>query len=181
VTADDLGQHERRAIAVLHVGRMDHGMNKIALGVGHDVPLASLDLLACIVAPRPAALGGLDALAVDDPGARRGFAPHGFTTDQQQRVIEREPKTIVTPQVEPAPHRRDGRKAGRQHPPRQPATQQIQDRLDDPPQRPFTRSPHTIGRWKERFEHGPLGIGQIAWQSQLRAGIMRPGGVGPHR
>jgi hypothetical protein len=30
---------------------MDHSMNQIALGVGHDVPLAPLDLLARIIAP----------------------------------------------------------------------------------------------------------------------------------
>ncbi len=46
---------------------MDHGMNEIAIGVGHDVPLAALDLLARIVAPWSAALGGFDALAVASP------------------------------------------------------------------------------------------------------------------
>ena len=41
VTADDLGQNKRRAIAILHVSGVDHGMNEIALGVGHDVSLAA--------------------------------------------------------------------------------------------------------------------------------------------
>ena len=148
VTADYLSQHQRRAIAVLHVSGVDHGMNEVALGVGHDVSLAALDLLACVIAARPAAFRRLDALAVDDPSARRSLAPNGFPADQQQSVIERKPKTIVTPQVEPASRRRDRRKAGRQHPPRQPATQQIQDRLDDPPQRPFAVSPYMGGDGK---------------------------------
>ena len=181
VTADDLGQDERCTITVLDIGGMDHGMNEIAIGVGHDVPLAALDLLACIVAPGPAALGGFDALAGDHPGAGRGLASHRFPPDQQQGVIEREPQTIVAPQVEPASHRRDRRKTGRQHPPRQPAAQQIQDRLDNPPQWPFTRSSHTAGHRKERLEQPPFGVGQIAWQSQVGPGILRPGGVSPHR
>ena len=42
---DDLGQHQRRAIAILDIGSMDHGMDQIAIGVGQDVALASLDLL----------------------------------------------------------------------------------------------------------------------------------------
>ena len=67
MATDYLGENERCAVAILNVGGMDHGMNEIALGVGHDVPLATLDLLACIIAPWPAALGGLDALAVDGP------------------------------------------------------------------------------------------------------------------
>ena len=65
---DDLGQHERRAVAELDIGGMDHGVNQIAFGVGQDVALAALDLVACIIAAMPAALGGLNALAVDHPG-----------------------------------------------------------------------------------------------------------------
>jgi hypothetical protein len=38
------------------------------------VALAALDLLACIIAPRPAAFRGFRALTVDHPGAGRGFA-----------------------------------------------------------------------------------------------------------
>jgi hypothetical protein len=51
VTADDPGQDEQCTITVLDIGGVDHGMNKIALGFGHDVPLAALDLLARSVAP----------------------------------------------------------------------------------------------------------------------------------
>jgi hypothetical protein len=44
-------------------------MDQIALGVGQDMALAAFDLLACIITAGPAALGGLDALAVDDSRA----------------------------------------------------------------------------------------------------------------
>lgn len=91
---DNLGQHEWRAIAVLHVSGVNDGMNQITISVGHDGTLAPFGLLACIVTPGPAALGGYDALAVDDPSARRSLAPHGFPADQKQGVIEREPRPL---------------------------------------------------------------------------------------
>lgn len=38
---DDFGEHQRRPVAVLDIGRMHHGLDKIAIGVGQDVPPAS--------------------------------------------------------------------------------------------------------------------------------------------
>ena len=43
---DDLGEQQWRAIAILDVGGVDQGVNQIALGVGKDMALAPLDLLA---------------------------------------------------------------------------------------------------------------------------------------
>src|SRR3546814_19019841 len=77
-------------------------MNQVAVCVGQDVALAPLDFLARIVAPRPAALGGFDTLAVDHSCTGRSFAPCRFPADQKQRMIERKPQTIVAPQVEQA-------------------------------------------------------------------------------
>jgi hypothetical protein len=42
---DDLGEQQRRAIAILDVGGVDQGMNQIALGVGEDMALAPLVFL----------------------------------------------------------------------------------------------------------------------------------------
>ena len=65
----DAGQHVRCTVAVLNIGCMNDGTDQQALRVGDDVPLSSLYLFASIIASRPAALGGLDALAIDDTGA----------------------------------------------------------------------------------------------------------------
>lgn len=46
--ADDLSQHERRAIAILDVGGVDYGVNQITVSVCQDVTLEAFDLLACI-------------------------------------------------------------------------------------------------------------------------------------
>ncbi len=43
-------ENQRRAIAILHVGRMDHGIQEEPQRVDKNVPLAALDLLARIIA-----------------------------------------------------------------------------------------------------------------------------------
>lgn len=62
---DDCGEHQRCAIAVLDVGGVDYGVNEIAVGGGEDVALASLDLLACVIAPKSATFRCFHRLAVD--------------------------------------------------------------------------------------------------------------------
>ena len=122
---DDFSQHQRRAVAVLNVGSVDHGMNEITLGVGKDMALASLHLLARVIATRPAAFRGFHALAVDHAGARRSLPAVRRACNHQQSVIDRQPQPVVAPKVEPVPHSRNGRKARRQHPPGQAAAQQV--------------------------------------------------------
>jgi hypothetical protein len=46
---DESGEHQRRAVAILDIRRVDHGMDQIALGIGEDMAFAPLDLLARVV------------------------------------------------------------------------------------------------------------------------------------
>ena len=101
----DLGEDQRRAVSILNVGGVDHGVNQVTLGVGEDVAFAALDLLASIIAPRTAAFRGFYALTVDHTGARRSLATLRLARDHQQRMIDREPQAVVAPQIEPAPDR----------------------------------------------------------------------------
>ena len=110
---DDLGEQQGRAIAVLDVGGVDQGVDQVALGVGQDMALAALDLLARIIAARTAGFRRFDTLAVNHPGTGRSLAAMGFTRGHQQVVVEAAPQAIVAPKVEPAPHRRDRREARR--------------------------------------------------------------------
>src|SRR3546814_175005 len=55
-----------RAIAVLHIGRMDQYDKGAPIGIDHCMAFASNGLLACVVTPRISGCGGLHALAVDD-------------------------------------------------------------------------------------------------------------------
>ncbi len=70
----DRAQQRHRAVAVLDVRRVHGGRDQQPIGIGQDVALAALDLLAGIVAARPAGLGGLDRLAVDHPRRRADVA-----------------------------------------------------------------------------------------------------------
>src|SRR3546814_18202221 len=73
---DDFTQDQRRAVAVLNVGGMDHRMYQIALGFGEDVALAALDLLAHVIASRAATFIRFPALSTDHAGkARKSCVP----------------------------------------------------------------------------------------------------------
>ena len=45
----------RRPVAVLNVGLMHHDRDRQVTGIGDDMALAALDLLACVTAARTAA------------------------------------------------------------------------------------------------------------------------------
>ena len=60
-------------VAVLDVGGVDQDEHQKAAGVGEDMALAALDLLAGIITTNSAAFGGFNTLAVDHP--RRWGAP----------------------------------------------------------------------------------------------------------
>ena len=64
------------------------------------MPLATIDLLACIVAPLIARLGAFDTLTIDD--ARAGMAISSFDrTDLFAQVrVDRRPQTVTLPETE---------------------------------------------------------------------------------
>src|SRR3954454_20533249 len=59
-------EQEHAARLVMDVGRVDPGLQEIALGSDQPLPLPARDLLATVIAARTASLSGLDRLAVDD-------------------------------------------------------------------------------------------------------------------
>ena len=176
----DAGEHVGRTVAVLDIGGVDDRPDQEALGVGEDMTLPALDLLARIITPWPAALRGFDALAVDHPGRRRGLPSDGFAHRHEQGVIDRRPQPHVPPAVEIMLHCGHRRKQiGRQHPPRQTAAQQIEQGSNDLPIAPYRRSPPARAKRKQRLQHRPFGIRQIAWQPQPPSGKLLAGDVGP--
>ena len=66
----DRSKDARGAIAILNAGFVHDEPDQIALGVGDDVALAALDLLACVKAPWTAAFRGFHRLAVNHSGRR---------------------------------------------------------------------------------------------------------------
>src|SRR5262245_5357408 len=96
----DLCQDQPGPVPVLDVGGMDHHRQDQPEGVDQQVPLAAVDHLVGVLAPRPALLGRLDALAVDDRHAGAGLPP-GLAADLiPQGVVEPLPGAVVAPLAE---------------------------------------------------------------------------------
>jgi hypothetical protein len=66
-----IGPDQAEAIAILEVGGTDGQRHWQTKGVGDQMTLAAVDLIAGIEPGRAAGLRGLDALAVDAPGRVR--------------------------------------------------------------------------------------------------------------
>ena len=74
----------------------------MAMGSAPSLPLAPLHLLAGVVASRAAALGSLDALAVDDRGRGRCLAADPLPIGHDQQVVDRLEQALVAPSAESA-------------------------------------------------------------------------------
>jgi hypothetical protein len=92
------------AVAVLHAGGMHMQLQSPALRVDQGMLLAALDLLARVIAENGAALGRLDALAVnyDRRRARPAFSPLSVERDQAMDAF---PRARVAQPDEPAINR----------------------------------------------------------------------------
>src|SRR3546814_10097458 len=90
-----------RAIAVLHIGRMDQYDKGATIGIDHRMAFASHGLLACVVTTRSASFGGLHALAVDDCRGWCWFSPCPDAIDPNEMMIEAFEYSIVAHGAEP--------------------------------------------------------------------------------
>src|SRR6266568_4789281 len=113
----------------------------------HNVALTPFDLLGRIVTTRPAALGGLDRLTINDSGRWARFAARRFARLQQQRKIDRLKQAVVSPIVEIALHGCKRWKVLRQHPPLTAGPGDIQDGVQHCPQLDLPRPAQRLGGW----------------------------------
>ena len=121
-----------------------------------------LDLLRGVVAARPAALGRLDRLAVDDPGRGAGLPTGGFAHFQQEFEIDLLEQAVIPPIIKVALNGGERWKVLRQQAPLTTGPRDIQNAVEHGPQVGLARPPQTLGDWHVGFNHSPLGIGQIA-------------------
>src|SRR5204863_10110102 len=103
-------------IAILDISGVHLGSDQQTGSIGHNVALTPFDLLGRIVTTRPAALGRLDRLTVDDPRRWSRFTARRFARLHQPRDIHVLKQAIDSPIVEIALHRRELRKVVRLHP-----------------------------------------------------------------
>ena len=94
--------HQRCAIAILNVCRVDDHRNRQPDGVGEDVPLAALDLLARVKARYSTTLRCLHRLTIDHSGAGRGLAPFNLAQVHAPHRVDRFEQTGVAPGLEVA-------------------------------------------------------------------------------
>ena len=112
--------------------------------------LAPLDLLAAVVAPDAAALGGLDALAGEHGRCWAGLAPGPLAVEHDQVMVDRLPCAGGAESDEPAIHGRDRGKVFWQQAPGGTAAQDIEDGVDDLPHLPLAMSATTAWRSQQR-------------------------------
>ncbi len=101
--ADQL-QYGRSAITVLNIGAVGDKANRQTERVGQNVALAAVDLLAGIEATDAAALGRLDALAVDHARSGARLAAFQITGSDDKVMVDPAQDTAVAPVVKVALH-----------------------------------------------------------------------------
>ncbi len=72
-------QDRDRSVSILNIGRLGIKHQCATIHILHRLSLATFDLLACVIATRTAAFGGLDALAIKSSGTWRGFSTNPLT------------------------------------------------------------------------------------------------------
>src|SRR5262249_56505007 len=92
-----------------------------------SVRMATLHLLAGIVAAGPAGFGCLGRLAVDDASRWARLATIGLARLRRQGIVDGFPQLGVAPWIEVALHRRERRKVLRQHPPLAASLRDVED------------------------------------------------------
>jgi hypothetical protein len=170
---------ETGTIAILDIGGVHLGTDRRCRCIGHNVTLTAFDLLGRIVTTRPAALGGLDRLTVDDPADGLGSRPaasRACTSNAKLMFSNRPLPTIV----EIALDRRERRKVLRQHPPLTAGPRDIQDRVKHGAQLNLTRPAQRLGRRHIRLDQRPFGIGDIDCVALSLSLILPSSDFGPH-
>lgn len=147
-----------------------------------NVPFASLDLLASVVASRPPGLGGLDGLTVDHSRSWAGLSSCLLPSVHDKRMVDPIQSPLIAPSVEVALNRCEGREVLWQQSPLAAGRGHIQQGVDHLAQISFPRTPALVGWWHERLDQRPLIIGQIACIAQSVPLILRTSDFSPgHR
>jgi len=124
-------QQQLDPIAIHDLCAVDPHPEHQPLRVREQMLLASLDLLACIVAPLAADACGLHGLTVDDAGTQLGIASQSDTEPLAQEGVDALPGAVRTSEPEVMAHRRPGTKVTGQEPPGTTTPQEVEDAIED--------------------------------------------------
>jgi len=98
--SEDGFESRHYAIAVLNVGAVDDDPNHQTDRIDNDIPLATFDLLASVIARDPAAFSRFDALTVDHSCRRRGFPSFQLSRLHNQMMVNPQSQDSRPPLVE---------------------------------------------------------------------------------
>ena len=160
---------------------MNHGGDEKPTGIGNDMTLAPLDLLARVEPARAAAFRGIYRLAVDRAGRGVGVATFRFTRPHAQFVIDPVQCPVPAPGVELPLNRAARRKILRQKTPLAARPHHIEVRVYHRAHLHRPRPAQTLLRRQQRANHVPFRVRQIACISQARTPILGSSGLCPHR
>src|SRR5439155_10293005 len=176
----DRSQQVGRAVAILDVGGVQLGANQMTAGIGNDVTLAPIDLLARIISPRTSAFRGLDRLTVDHPCRRAGFAALPLPSMLDQQEVDLFPQPFRLPRIKVTLHCRPLRKIARQQTPRTRRPQNIEQGVDNTPKPNYSRPSHGLLPRQVRRNQRPFCIRHVTCIAQIFPPILLPSGFSPH-
>src|SRR5919204_1615373 len=153
-------QQQRDGGTFLDGCRMDDGPEHQAERVDQDVALAAIDLLATVEAAHATYARGLDALAVDDAGARLRLPPGHDPHVLAQGHVELLPGTVPAEAPKPPVDRLPRRVLVRQGTPLAAGADDIEDAVQQFSQGVLPR-PAAPRRRQMGHEAGVLSIGQV--------------------
>src|ERR1035441_5826369 len=158
---EEAGQQLSSAIAVLEIGGQHRHQQQQANRVHQDVTLASVDLLARVVASLVARLRASDALAVDDPRTGLAISSSRHAHLFAQMSVNSHPKPIALPQSEIVIDRSPPGKVLRQIAPLAAGLCEIEDRIDQLPKGMLARPSRLGGLGKAVIDQLPFGISKV--------------------
>tara|TARA_R110002167_G_scaffold253980_1_gene460254 strand:+ start:4056 stop:4733 length:678 start_codon:yes stop_codon:yes gene_type:complete len=167
------------AIAVLNIGGVHEDEDEKPAGIGQDVALPALDLLARVIATRAAAFGGFDRLTVDHTGTRGSLATLDLAQVHDQHRVHCVEQARVAPGVKIALDRRDRREAFGQKPPGATARRNVEQGVQDFAHVRCPTPTAPLGRRDERRCQRPLPIRHIAGIAQSLSAMLPSGNISP--
>lgn len=175
-------QQRDGAMDILNIGGVNMDSQEETIGIGDDVPLASVDALAGVKTAWATGLRRRSTLAIDDSRGRLGFTPEFAARLPNQDSNDPVPSAGVSPGIKITLDSRVRREVARQRSPLATGRQNIENRLHHLAQIDFPWSPKSPWRRHLSGNQRPLRIGQIACVAQPIALILDTSDFGPrHR
>ena len=157
---EGLGEESASAGLFRNIGRGHTNPEQQAQGVHQNVALAPFDLLARIVTPRSAVIGGTYRLAIEDGGGGLRTLAHLAADNPAQHLVNEFPQPLSAPSAEAAIDGLPRAKFSGQEPPSAARPDEIEQTVED--EAPVgRRTTPSFGSGKHRFEEFPLSVAQI--------------------